>query len=91
VYKDPSSPSSNNLQGKINLLSALSTSPSGCQEQGVCKYTKLEMNMQYKINKYPNATTPKNLCCGNMQTKVICNAMINCKRYSCSVLVCEMQ
>jgi hypothetical protein len=26
---------------------------------------------------------------GNMQTKVICSAMINSKRYGCSVLVCE--
>jgi hypothetical protein len=33
----------------------------------------------------------KILCHGNMQTKVICNSMINYKRYSCSVLVCEMQ
>jgi hypothetical protein len=38
-----------------------STSPSGCQAQGVCKYTKLEMNVQYKINKYANATAPENL------------------------------
>jgi hypothetical protein len=37
-----------------------STSPSDCQAQGVCKYTKLEMNMQYKINKYANATAPEN-------------------------------
>jgi hypothetical protein len=63
-----------------------STSPSGFQAQGVCKYTKLEMNMQYKINKYANATEPEILCHGNMKTKVICNAMINCKRYGCSVL-----
>jgi hypothetical protein len=90
VYKDPSSPSSNYLQGKINLLFP-STSPSGCQAQGVYKHTKLEMHMQYKINKYANATAPEKLCHGNMQTIVICNAMINCKRYSCSVLVCEMQ
>jgi hypothetical protein len=47
--------------------------------------------MQYKINKYANAVAPEIVCHGNMQTKVICNVMINCKRYSCSVLVCEMQ
>jgi hypothetical protein len=35
-------------------------SPSGCQSQGMCKYTKLEMNIQYKINKYANATVPEN-------------------------------
>jgi hypothetical protein len=46
--------------------------------------------MQYKINKYANAMAPEIPCRGNMQTKVICNAMINCKRYSCSVLGCEM-
>jgi hypothetical protein len=69
-----------------------STSPSGFQAQGVCKYTKLKINMQYKINKYANAIALENrLWRGNMQTKVICNAMINSKRYSCSVLVCEMQ
>jgi hypothetical protein len=30
------------------------------QAQGVCKYTKLKVNMQYKINKYANATAPEN-------------------------------
>jgi hypothetical protein len=43
------------------------------------------MNMQYKINKYANATEPEILCRRNIKTKVICNAMINCKRYGCSV------
>jgi hypothetical protein len=60
VYKDPSCPSSNSLQGKINFCFVPSTSPSGCQAQGVCKYTKLKMNMQYKINKYANAMALEN-------------------------------
>jgi hypothetical protein len=62
------------------------TSPSGCQTQGVCKYTKLKVNMQ-------NATALENILMARetMQTKVICNAMINSKRYGCTVLVCEMQ
>jgi hypothetical protein len=40
-------------------------------------------------SKYANAMTPENMleARGNMQTKVICNAMINSKRYGCSVLV----
>jgi hypothetical protein len=44
-------------------------------------------------SKYANATAPENIlmACGIMQTKVICNAMINSKRYGYSVLVCEMQ
>jgi hypothetical protein len=61
------------------------------QAQDVCKYTKLEINMQYKINKYANAMAPENLCRENLQTKVICNTMVNSKRYGCSGLVCEMQ
>jgi hypothetical protein len=83
VYKDPSGPFSNNLQSKKNFFVS-STSPSGCQAQGVCKYTKLKINMQMQRRQ-------KILCHGNMPTKVICNAMINSKRYDCSVLVCEMQ
>jgi hypothetical protein len=67
-----------------------STSPSGCQAQGVCKFTKLEMNMQYKINMQMQQRQ-KISYRGNMQSKVICNAMVNSKRYGCSVLVCEMQ
>jgi hypothetical protein len=44
-------------------------------------------------SKYAKAMVPENMlmACGNMQNKVICNAMINSKRYDCSGLVCEMQ
>jgi proline dehydrogenase len=47
-----------------------STSPSGCQTQGV-QVNKAE-------SKYANATTPENIlmALGNMQTKVIYNAIL---------------
>jgi hypothetical protein len=90
VYKDPSCPFSNNLQGKIKLLCALNLTKWLSSTRCVCKYTKQEINMQYKINMQMQQHQ-KIYCRENMETKVICNAMINYKRYICSVLVCEMQ